>query len=203
MKNNKDIFVNCPFDKKYKKYFNAIIFTVIYCAYNPRCALETSDSSKNRLERILEIIKSCSLSIHDISRTALDQGTKLPRFNMPFELGIVIGAKNFGSKSLNNYNCLIVESVQYQYQKYLSDIAGHDIPAYDDDIEKLIKAIRNWLNQFELQLTLPGYTKIFNNYDKFRLDIPQMCKKLSLENNKLEYIDFIRIVVEWCNIQKK
>jgi len=58
---------------------------VYTCGYRPRCALEISDSSENRLSKIESIIADSQLGIHDISFTNIDQKTKLPRFNMPFE----------------------------------------------------------------------------------------------------------------------
>jgi len=57
----------------------------------PRCALEVQDSSENRLKKILRIIGECQFAIHDISRTDLDKKHQLPRFNMPFELGLFMG----------------------------------------------------------------------------------------------------------------
>ena len=51
----------------------------------PRSALEESDSSALRLEKIYKLIKNCRFSIHDLSRTELSHSTGLPRFNMPLE----------------------------------------------------------------------------------------------------------------------
>jgi hypothetical protein len=90
------VFINCPFDHQYQKKFRAIVFTPVYCGFEPRGALEVSDASQNRLDKIMKIMAECHYSIHDISRTQLSEG--LPRFNMPFELGIFVGAKKFGGR---------------------------------------------------------------------------------------------------------
>jgi hypothetical protein len=95
----RDVFINCPFDSEYKYFFWAIVFVVIRSGFRPRCALETDDSSVNRFEKICSIIKECRYGIHDISRTELDRRSKLPRFNMPLELGIFIAAKRFGTRA--------------------------------------------------------------------------------------------------------
>lgn len=92
---NKNVFINCPFDDLYENLFDAILFTVYFCGCNPRCALETDDGSQIRVEKIFSIIKDCDLGVHDISRTDLNIN-HLPRFNMPFEFGIFMGAKKFG-----------------------------------------------------------------------------------------------------------
>lgn len=81
------VFVNCPFDAEYRPLFQGIVFAVYDCGYVARSALEVDDSSEVRIEKIAKIIASCRVGIHDISRTTLDPGTSLPRFNMPMELG--------------------------------------------------------------------------------------------------------------------
>jgi len=34
------VFINCPFDNQYWPLFEALVFTVIACEFEPRCALE-------------------------------------------------------------------------------------------------------------------------------------------------------------------
>lgn len=57
------------------------------CGYAPRCALDYSDSGVVRFTEIVNMITACDRSIHDISRVELDRKSRLPRFNMPLELG--------------------------------------------------------------------------------------------------------------------
>jgi hypothetical protein len=90
------VFINCPFDRAYRGLFRSIVFTTIYCGFRARCALEIDDASEVRIEKILKIIEECQLGIHDLSRTELDRATRLPRFNMPLELGLFLGARRFG-----------------------------------------------------------------------------------------------------------
>ena len=93
------VFVNCPFDKKYKAtLFPAIIFTIQDCGFIVRSALEVDDAITNRLDNIFSIIQSSKYGIHDISRTNTDPVTHLPRFNMPLELGIFLAAQKYGTK---------------------------------------------------------------------------------------------------------
>ncbi len=54
----------------------------------------------------------------------------LPRFNMPFELGLDLGCRDFGSLDLATKQCLILEREPYRYQLVLSDIAGNDVQAH-------------------------------------------------------------------------
>jgi hypothetical protein len=135
------VFVNCPFDDLYRPIFGAV-FAVHDCGYVARCSLEVTDASQVRIEKIAAIIAACRLGIHDISRTEIDPETNLPRFNMPLELGLFLGAKRFGSRQHRNKNCLILDLEKYRYQKFISDIAGQDIAAHGARPNDAIRAVR-------------------------------------------------------------
>jgi len=90
------VFINVPFDRRYKKLFEALVFAVHDCGFEARSAREQDDGSQVRLDKLYEIIGECPFGIHDLSRTGLDTTYRLPRFNMPLELGIFLGAKKFG-----------------------------------------------------------------------------------------------------------
>ena len=103
----KNVFINVPFDRDYQPLFDAIIFTVIICGYRPRCANEISDTVQIRLEKIYKMIKESKFSIHDLSRTELSNGN--PRFNMPLELGIFLGASKFGNKKQKRKVAIVLD----------------------------------------------------------------------------------------------
>ncbi|MDX2164772.1 MAG: hypothetical protein SFW07_05065 [Gammaproteobacteria bacterium] len=105
MQYNHNVFVNCPFDKKYQPFEDVIVFTVMCCGFKPRSAKESS-ASHNRLFKIQKIIEECDFAVHDISRTELDKKNKLPRFNMPFELGLFLGAQCFGGREHLEKSCI-------------------------------------------------------------------------------------------------
>ena len=103
------VFINCPFDTQYQPIFDAVVFCVVACGFVPRCTLELTDVAEVRIDKIYGLIDQCDLSIHDISRTEVaDQPYQLPRFNMPLELGIFLGAKRFGGRS-SQKRCLILD----------------------------------------------------------------------------------------------
>jgi hypothetical protein len=147
-KYNENVFINCPFDRAYKPLFDAMIFAVYDCGFVARSALEEDDGSQIRVQKIYEIISNCRLGIHDLSRLKLDRSTKLPRFNMPLELGAFLGAKYFGSQEQKRKACLILDSEKYRYQKFISDISGQDVHAHENDPGKVIRIVRNWLRAF-------------------------------------------------------
>ena len=84
------VFINCPFDAAYEPILHAVLFTIEYCGFQARCSLERADGGRARIEQLLDIIAECRLGLHDISRTGPNPAD-LPRFNMPFELGVFSG----------------------------------------------------------------------------------------------------------------
>ena len=140
-----NVFINCPFDQKYLELFRAVIFAVHDCGFIARCAQEINDASQVRINKIFDIISECRIGIHDISRTEVDSTSKLPRFNMPLELGMFLGAKQYGDAVQQRKICLILERKRYDYQKYCSDIAGQDIAAHGGKENLVIAAVRNLL----------------------------------------------------------
>ena len=117
-----NVFLNCPFDKNYWPIMESITFAIHDCGFFARSALESDDGSEVRIRKIQDLIRSCRYGIHDISRIELSQNSGLPRFNMPLELGIFLGAKSFGSGLQELKKCMILDSDAYRYQRFVSDI---------------------------------------------------------------------------------
>jgi hypothetical protein len=191
------IFFNCPFDKEYQPIFHALIFATYDCGYRPYCALEIDDGGQVRVEKIVKMIRSCRLGVHDISRTQLDSEYQLPRFNMPFELGLFVGAARFGVPTQQTKMSLILDRERYRFQKFISDIAGQDIAAHKDDADNAIKALRIWLASIPTQAVLPGGAAIVRRYRAFRSPMPAILRKLELEPDELTFSDYVNMVQTW------
>ena len=191
------VFLNCPFDDPYKGLFEAIIFAVSDCGFTPRCALEIDDGSQIRIEKIFKIVSECRFGIHDISRTDLDMTNNLPRFNMPLELGMFLGAKRYGSKEDAQKICLILDREDYRYQKFISDIAGQDIRAHRDDPRTAITVVRNWLRSASPKTGMLGGEAIGTRYDIFCKELPSLCQDLRLSPQELTFVDYTWLVAGW------
>ncbi len=196
------VFINCPFDPEYQELFYAIIFAVQDCGFRPRCALEIDDAGTVRIDKIYQIIESCKYGIHDISRTEISAKEKLPRFNMPLELGLFLGAKRFGQQQQTKKLCLILDREPHRYQRFCSDIAGQDIQSHNREPIKAIKIVRNWLanNNVPDDSILPGGTKIAHRYGEFCRDLPMYCDRFGLSIAELIFADFRKLVIEWLKI---
>lgn len=197
------IFLNCPFDEQYKPIFDALIFAAFDCGYVPRCALEIDDAGQVRIEKIMAMIRGCQLGVHDISRTELDPVHQLPRFNMPFELGLFVGATRFGSRAQRRKVCLILDRERYRFQKFISDISGQDISVHGADPDKAIRALRTWLSALPAHGLLPGGTTIVRRYKAFRSQLPGILTGLAIETEEVTFADYANIVAEWLTAQPR
>ena len=171
---SRHVFLNAPFDPKYQPLFDAVVFAVIACGYEPRCSLESSDSGTPRISRLREIIRECDLSIHDLSRIEPDADSGLPRFNMPFEFGLFIGARDFGGMEHRRKICLVLAEHQFVYQKYISDIAGQDISMHNNEPAKAIARVRNFLRGHSDSHSIPGPKVIIDSFEKFKIEVPRL-----------------------------
>ena len=192
-----NVFINCPFDIKYKPLFDAIVFTVFDSGFVPRCALELDDSGEVRIEKISRIITECKFGIHDISRAEVDDENELPRFNMPLELGIFLGAKRNGDSEQKKKRCVILDKEQYRYQIFMSDIAGQDIKAHENETEKVIPIVRNWLDSASKRKTIPGGTEILRRFCLFKNELPALCAAIPIEVGELTYNDYTNFISVW------
>jgi hypothetical protein len=193
------VFINVPFDYAYKPIFDALVFTVHDCGFIARSALERDDGSQVRIEKICQLIAESKYGIHDISCTDLDAKYHLPRFNMPLELGIFLGAKNCGHSQHQKKIALILDEDRYRYQKFCSDIAGQDIKSHGGDVKKAIQCVRNWLRNCPdaAGVTLPGGSFIYRRYRSFLKQLANQCKLLKLDINDLQFSEYVTLVVGW------
>jgi len=195
----KSVFINCPFDDQYVHLFNAIVFAVYDAGFKPRCALEVSDGGQYRLEKIMQIISECRYGIHDTSRTSLDPVNRLPRFNVPLELGLDLGCRKFGNDDQAQKVILILDTTPHRYQKFISDIAGQDVFAHAGVIEKAVKQVRNWLRTASGKSDIPSGAEIYKRYRLFSKRLPQLCKNLRLDLQDLPFVDFSHSIVTWLS----
>jgi hypothetical protein len=122
-----NVFVNVPFDDDYAALFDALIFTLYACGYRARCALEESDSGDIRLDKLVQLMRVSPRSVHDLSRIELGKN-ELPRFNMPFELGMAIGAKRFGGPSHREDRIKIMVAQPYKLPAFPISAATIPMP---------------------------------------------------------------------------
>lgn len=106
------------------------------------------------------------MSIHDICRMEPLKENDLPRFNMPFELGLDFGCKFFGAGRLGTKQCLVLEKEPYRFQKVLSDISGNGIRAHNGEPIQLVRQVRDWI-KVTVKSDPPAWKRLWLRYSEF------------------------------------
>lgn len=144
------VFLNIPYDPDYEDRFIAYIAGVAAFGLDPRATLELT-SGERRLDRIFNLISACRYSFHDLSLVTIDANPPTtPRFNMPFELGLVVGWQNAAP---SGHDWFVFESSRHRLQKSLSDLNGTDPFIYGSTVDGILREIRNALARHGAQPT--------------------------------------------------
>jgi hypothetical protein len=193
----REVFVNCPFDEGYKEFFDAAVFTIFRSGFVARCARETDNAADNRFDKICKIIEECRYGVHDISRIETDGTPPLPRFNMPLELGVFLGAKRYGGAKQRMKSCVVFDREPYRFQRYISDIAGQDIHAHNGEPRTLIVELASWLRAQSGDQRIPGGIAIANEFATFAAALPAIYRARSLDPIEATFGDFSATVVQY------
>ena len=161
------VFINCPFDKDYEPVLQAMLFCAVYLGFCPRIATESNDSAENRLAKIRGLIENSKYSIHDLSRCQATKKGEHFRLNMPFELGVDYGCRQYYGRGRQTKKLLILEEERYRYQAAISDLAGCDIQAHGGDFREAIRQVRNWFVS-EAGIDADGASRIVGFYVGFQ-----------------------------------
>jgi hypothetical protein len=136
--------------------------------------------------------------VHDISRVQLDAGSGLPRFNMPLELGLFLGAQTYGSRDQKAKRSLILDTERYRYQVFCSDIAGQDIRAHNDSPARAVDAVRQLLaTALDGAARVPGTQAILARYTEFCFELPLLCDALNIDSTELQFVELRSLIATW------
>jgi hypothetical protein len=171
-------------------------FAILACGFSPRCALDFSDSGAVRFHQIVSLMTRCRLSIHDISRVELDRHSRLPRFNMPLELGADLGLRFAGTAKQRRRKALVLDSELHRYDKTLSDISGMDIEVHGNNPDAVIGRVRNWLNANRSgETVLPGGAAMVSDYNIYLEIAADTIEDLRLDPHEtLAHGDYLHVV---------
>jgi len=195
---DRSVFINCPYDTEYVPLLRPLLYTVVALGYRPRLASDRSDSTENRVDKIVGLIRQSRLSIHDISRLKASTVGEFSRFNLPFELGLAHGSCVFGTKSMRRKCCLILEKDQHDFRRALSDLAGVDIKAHGNEPARVVRSVRNWFVETVGLKDVPSPTRIWYGFTDFATDFyaAREADGFSKEDLNmmptLEYVEFIQ-----------
>jgi hypothetical protein len=166
-----DVFLNIPYDERFKRLFLAYIAGITAFGLVPRTTLEIPGGSR-RLDRILELIQQCRYSVHDLSRVELDrQAPRTPRFNMPFELGLsVCWERVFENKHI----WFVCESRSLRLTKSLSDLNGTDPYIHNGKINGVFRELCNAFVRRDRQPSIQAMGRIYRD---LRKSLPEILRR--------------------------
>ena len=200
------VFINCPFDEEYRPCFEALLFAITHSGYTVRCALEDVDGANIRFDKLRKLIQESPRTIHDLSRIELGANA-LPRFNMPFELGLAMGAKYFGGPQQRKNSALILVRKNYVLSAYLSDLGGNDPVAHDHDPRKVIRAVIRYLHGTPTGRVLEGPQIAIRRFERFKETLPAMAADLGRAPDEVDpyhdYAVYLSLLTEFLEVEQQ
>jgi hypothetical protein len=161
----RSVFINVPFDHAYEPLFVALISSLVAVGRTPRSVIEVPDQGEGRLKRLLGLIRSCSVSVHDLSRV----NTPV-RFNMPFELGIAFTLARIERR----HKFAVFESQRHRLQRTLSDLNGIDPGIHGGTARGVISCI---LASLAKPSANPDLTEVRQIHDQLWRAVPALKSK--------------------------
>lgn len=189
------VFINCPFSPDYAHILRAYVFAVMDCGLRPRCARETDNAAEIRVEKIIKLLSGCRLSIHDLSYTGLDPDSGLPRFNMPFELGLALAVDRLQAKKPER-QFVVFETTAHAAKKCLSDISGQDCRSHGLLPGVIVSETRDWLRTAHGR-PLPGPDIMLDRHSRFESDFPDLCQRFGQRPTSLVFVDLCEMIRNW------
>jgi hypothetical protein len=164
-------FLNIPYDHRYESLYLAFIAGLCAFGLRPRATIEIPGAQR-RLERILELIRGCRYSFHDLSSVQLDRNSPpTPRFNMPFELGLAV---DWSLGAGSGHEWFVFESTPHRLSKSLSDLNGTDPYIHEGTVTGVLRGLMNALTRTTHRPELADLDLIYR-------DLLKAARKIRLE----------------------
>ena len=111
-----------------------------------------------------------------------------------------------GNSKCKTKNILIMETHEYRYKQFISDLSGRDISPHYDRVSNVIDIVRDWLND-ALRGTkrhpLPSGELLYKEYRKFQRNLPAMCQQLRLQPDHMTFSDYHFVVAKFIADREK
>jgi hypothetical protein len=164
-------FLNIPYDEHYESLYLGFIAGLCAFGLRPRATIEIP-GARRRLERIIQLIRGCRYSFHDLSRVEIDRNLPAtPRFNMPFELGLAV---DWALGANPKHEWFVFESKAHRLEKSLSDLNGTDPHVHDGTPHGVLRGLVNALSR---KVHDPNLTQL----DAIYRDLSKAARKVKLE----------------------
>ena len=118
--------------------------------------------------------------------------------NMPFELGLDIGCKEFNKNKYSDKKHLILAGDPHKHKAAISDLSNSDVEVHENEPAKVVRNIRNWFYDAGLR-NIPTGTQIWYKFSSFISDFHVRRKKEGYSEDDIyempvcEYIEFVKL----------
>jgi len=119
---------------------------------------------------------------------------------MPFELGLFVGAKEYGTEDQKKKICLITDTEKYRFQKFLSDIGGQDIQAHKGNPKEAISLLCKWLRTASKRENIPGGEEVNKRYNLFKEYLPGLCSQYKIKKDEMVFFDYCTFISAWLKL---
>lgn len=162
-------FLNYPFDESFAPLADAMAFAVVAAGLLPVCAYDLTAPDRPRLEMLVEAIRNCSYSVHDLSRPHGEGESNFARMNMPIEMGMALFHALHTQR--REHRCLFFVSTPHHYKAFASDLAGLDPRIHNNEESRLLTDTYEWLRAvvpaalFNSQATI----NVIDKFNEFKI----------------------------------
>jgi hypothetical protein len=95
-----------------------------------------------------------------------------------------------------------MDRAPYRYKRFISDIGGQDIKAHYTRPVNAIGHGRDWLQSAPGKAAIPGGTKIWQDYQQFRTELPIIAEEAQLNPAELTFIDYLQLVTNCLKLDR-
>lgn len=152
------VFLNVPYSASYERTLLALTAALVAVGRVPRLTFQLPDGGQGRLQRIFELLRSCRVSIHDLSSVGLPV-----RFNMPFELGLACALK----QQTDQHDFLVLDRRAHRLDRHLSDLKGVDTKIHHGSVSGAICAVLESLDKPTGNPSAADVMKLYRRMRKF------------------------------------
>jgi len=162
------VFVNFPFHERNERLFCGFVAALVCVGLPPRIVAKMPAADPQR--QIYELLKPVQVQLHEMSYVQRDlhqqSGFRVPRFNMPYELGMASSASKH-----NGHEFFVFERKKYRLLVSLSDLSV-DPHIHHGTAEGAILAILDVFGRrgspATPQLIKKVFTRLYREYREIR-----------------------------------
>lgn len=98
---------------------------------------------------------------------------------------------------------MILDTAQYRFQMFISDLAGMDIKAHGGDPRTMVQHVRDFLLAVSRRKTIPPTIELLDSYDRFVVALPELSATAGLDPADLRFPDFERLAQAWVRAEHR